>query len=59
MTLEMRLKHVWERLGVVAGLAVVPAIAAAAPQTNQVSEHFLLNDRLGNITQVPTNEVHS
>lgn len=61
MTLEMRLelKHVSERLAVVAGLAVVPAVAAAGPQTNQASEHFLLNDRLGNITQVPTNEVHS
>jgi len=61
MTLEMRLelKLISMLLAGVASLVVVPAVAAAEPQTNQVSEHFLLNDRLGNITRVPTNEVHS
>ena len=46
-------------LAAVAGFVVVLAVSAAEPQTNPVSRQFLLNDRLGNTTPVPTNEVHS
>jgi hypothetical protein len=57
MRLELKLVSVL--LVAVACFACVLAVAAAESQTNQVSEQFLLKDRLGNITQVPTNEVPS
>ena len=43
----------------IAGLAMVPAIPAAEAPTNAASVPFLVNDRLGHATRVPTNEVPS
>jgi len=38
---------------------MVPAVPAAEAPTNAAPQHFLLNDRFGNTTRVPTNEVPS
>jgi len=43
----------------IAGLAIVPAIPAAEAPTNAAPVPFLLNDRFGKATRVPTNEVPS